>query len=87
MYKLFEAQIQLINTIQHIQLIHYLIHLFTKIYNYLTRMYNLIKPLSQALKNKAIRLPTVVGRQVRSPLRRPRNEGRTGSVSSKIDEG
>ena len=50
MYKLFEAQIKLINTTQHIQLIHYLIHPFKKIYNQLTKMYNLIKLLSQALK-------------------------------------
>ena len=34
-------------------------------------MYNLIKLLSQAPKNKVIWLPAVVGRPVRSSLRRP----------------
>ena len=81
LYKLFEVQIQLINTIQHIQLIHYFINPFTKIYNHLTTMYNLIKLLSQALKNKAIMVPEVVSRPVRSPLRRAADRGMTIELS------
>ena len=46
-------------------------------------MYKLIKLLSQVLKNKAIRLGTVVGRPDRSPLRWPSRR----HCNHKIDEG
>ena len=46
-------------------------------------MYKLIKLLSQVLKNKAIRLGTMVGRPDRSPLRWPSRR----HCNHKIDEG